>query len=56
MAIPIIGEISALGSQREQYRGFMREAKTQKEYAEWKRKFRKARNGVLALKERMRDA
>lgn len=53
--IPIIGEISIAEKHKEQYRTLMQKAKTQKEHAEYKREFRKARDRILFLKERIKS-
>ncbi len=51
----IIGGIAKAENAREQCRLLMRLARTDKEQAEYKREFRKARNKVLALKRKMND-
>ena len=53
--IPIIGEIATAEKNMEQYRAMMRLAKKPEDKAEYKREFRKARNKVLALKEKTID-
>lgn len=47
--VHIIGQESILRKNQELYRTMMRKAKTQKEYAEHKREFRKKRNKIEVL-------
>jgi len=51
----IIGQLTKAEQEREALRFAMRTAKTVKDKAQYKREFRKARNTVLCLKERMKD-
>jgi len=50
----IIGELTAAEIEREALRFAMRTAQTAKEQARNKREFRKARNKVLNIKEKMK--
>ena len=51
----IIGEITRAENATEQYRVMMRLAKNDKDYAQYKREFRKERNKALALKRKIND-
>lgn len=55
MTIPIIGEIATAEKNMEQFRIMMRLAKRPEEKAEYKREFRKARNRVLSLRQKIND-